>query len=139
MRKINYNPDTFSNEKSPLRWFLNHDYDSYWEYYDFMHPISEGEKKFYQQSWVSLCDSSYHLIKQELEYIFERREEVTVDELIDYMWRHWREKTVKKHISFFLAIYYDYYKEDEEFDKELYEATKEYFWINEEEIEKTRV
>lgn len=139
MKKIKYNPERFDNEKDVLWAFFNHDFDSYKEYYDFLYPLSIHDKKLYEDEWHPLWDSSYHLAKQELEHIFRKREQITLEELESYMWWYWTDRTIKKSISLFLAIYYDYYKEDEDFNKDLYEATKQYFWINEEDIEKSRV
>ncbi len=139
MRNIKYNPDIFDDEKSALRsFFMMNDFDSYRQYYDFLYPLSIRDKELYEKEWYSLTDSTYHLMKQELEYIFRKPQDISWELLDEYSDTWNKNLKLSQIVAYLLTIYYDFYIQDEEFDKNLYESTKVYFWVNEEDIDRYR-
>ncbi len=138
MRKIIANPKRWENPTEPLFLFLMHDMDTYLEWYNLMKDTITFGIVDYKNDRENLSDNSCYLIKQELEYIFQTREKITWENLDPYFNTWNRAAWINWVISYLLAVYYDFYKKDDEFDRKLYESTKEYFWINQEDIDRYR-
>jgi len=94
---------------------LQPEYDSYEEWINKTFNLSEKAKKH----------KSYKEIKKILEDVLQRREEITYEELENYMeYNHMNRKTV---IVQLLALYQDIYRNEEGYDKKLVDDTIKYF------------
>ena len=116
-------------------------YDSYEEWKRKMGtPWLKESKEFTDQKKISLGESDYYIIKQELEKIFRKRATISLEELKEYTGEYWVDPENKVHrISLLLAVYEDFFCEDENFDQNLVRETKQYFGITKEDMKRARL
>ena len=133
-KKIEYTGDWYESMQQMISGFLSSDWDSYKEWYDIMNPGMQKDKELTDNGKVSLGESDYYLIKQELESIFKRRGTITVEELIEYTGDIWIKPDKKGILTYLLIVYIDFYHEDANYRKDLVEAVIKDFEITEKEM-----
>jgi len=106
-------------EQLRIVYMLQAECDSYEEWLEEEFSEIEEGKKY--------KGSSYNLFKDGLEDVFQRREEITLEELKKYISYYGTYASRKKIIVRLLTLYQDIYQNEEDYDKKLVDDTIKYF------------
>ena len=132
--------DVFESEQEMIHNLISHDYDSYQEFYEKTYPDHLQTMKTERQQGLPLHYWLTELERLTLEKIFKKRETISLEELKEYTGEYWVDPTSRLSMaSRLLAVYEDFFHEDENFNQGLVRETKQYFSITKEDMKRARL